>query len=82
MARWSGDELGRAQMAAMLWAVRKLNELFPAAVVLVRTHPADDEYSVAAVEIGDPAVCQSLAEEYLDSVPVDADESDTEDDDE
>lgn len=71
MPRWYGypHVCGRAGRAAMLWSLRRLLELFPAAVVLVRTHPSDDEYDMLVVEGGDPAICEALVEDYCDLLP-------------
>lgn len=71
MPRWYGcpEVCGRSGRAAMLWALRRVSDLFPACVILVRTHPSDDEYDMLAVESGDPAICEALVDEYASLLP-------------
>lgn len=71
MPRWYGDPdvAGRAGKTAMLWAIRKVMGLFSAGVIVVRTHPSDDEYDTLGVEFGDPAICDSLMDEYAGKLP-------------
>lgn len=71
MARWHGDRgsLGRTCQAVLLWSLRRVMERFGAGVIIVRTHPTDDEYDTVAVEFGDPAICTAICEEYADLMP-------------
>lgn len=66
MARWYGadDSLGQVQKAAIADALHALASMFPAVVVMVRTHPTDDEYATIGAETGDPAICEAMAGEY------------------
>ena len=83
MPRWMGEasSLGRVRQASMLWAIRRLmGYVTDHAVILVRANPGDDDYCTIGVETGDPAVCEAMAQEYLDDLcPVDVGEDDDDD---
>jgi len=82
MARWCGDvhSLGRARKAAVLWSLRRLmGYVTDHSLILIRVNPEDDEYCTVSVETGDPAVCEAMANEYVDGcIPSDVNDDESE----
>ena len=69
MPRWRGpkEALGRVRAAAVLWALhRVLGFVADHVVILLRVSPRDDEFATVSCESGDPAVCEAMAQEYID----------------